>query len=90
MVSSLHEPIRVGAVFEKGEVKPAWFEHKGGKIKILKTFYKWHEKTKTNNGVVFKFSVYDGSSIYEICFEPAELKWVLTACEEYCGDSVSF
>lgn len=86
MVSSLHEPIRVGAVFEKGEVKPAWFEHKGGKIKILKIFYKWSEKSKTNNGIVFKFSVCDGSSIYEICFEPVDLKWTLIACEEYWGD----
>lgn len=85
MVSSLHERIRVGAVFEIGGIKPVWFDLKGNKIKITKVFYKWHEKSKGRESFIFKFSVYDGISLYELCFDPCDLTWFLTACEEYCA-----
>lgn len=86
MVSSLREHIRVGAVFETGGVRPVWFDLKGDKIKITKIFYKWHEKSKSRDGIVFKFSVHDGVSVYELSFDPYDLTWLLTACEEYCKD----
>lgn len=84
MASNLLEYVRVGAVFEKdGLARPVWFSLKGNKITISSICYKWKEKSKTSGEAIYKFSVSDGTTIYELCFVPADLKWILTAWEDY-------
>lgn len=82
MVSGLRDSIKVGAVFDKGSIKPMWFQHSGRKITIKNIIYKWQEKSGSNT--VIKFSVDDGENMYEIGYNNIDMTWTLFAYDELC------
>ncbi len=81
MISGLHKPIRVGAVFEIGLLKPVWIDINGKKIVVKNIFYKWIEKFAYY--YILKFSLSDEDNIiYEIEFDPINITWHLNAYAE--------
>lgn len=82
MTSGLHEYIRVGAVFEKGWPKPIWIDYNGHKITVKNIFYRWKEKFASYHIVKFSFSDLE-DILYEIEFNPVDMKWHLLAFGEH-------
>ena len=72
---SINEPVQVGVVFSNNIVKPKWFVWNDKKYTISEITYTWH--VKQGETTLLYFSVSDGSSLYEICFNQKSLKWCL-------------
>jgi len=81
MTVEINEPIKVAAVFHRGEVRPAWFLWNGRQIRIRETAYSW--KTRDGRATVLHFSVTDGQGLYEICYNAENFGWKLLNAE--CG-----
>jgi hypothetical protein len=79
MVVFLHETVKVGAVFKRGEVVPRWFWYRGRKIAVREITYTWKEQQGA--AVFLHFSVSDGLNLYELSFQPARLVWNIEAVE---------
>ncbi|MDY6821409.1 MAG: hypothetical protein SVN78_07295 [Deferribacterota bacterium] len=80
MITTVNEKILLCAIFDKNRVKPLWFYYSGRKIVIKEICYKWKEREGDN--VIYKFTVTDGSSIYEIAYSLNTLQWYLIAVDE--------
>ena len=81
MPVEINEPIRVAAVFSRGEVRPVWFAWKGRQIRIKETTFVW--KTWKGSAAILHFSVTDGEGLYEICYDLESLGWRLSIAD--CG-----
>ncbi len=79
MNAEIDEPIKVGAVFSLGEIKPVWFLRCGRQVRIRETTFAW--KTREGNARILHFSVTDGEGLYEICYNMESLVWRLTKAE---------
>ena len=79
MPVEINEPIKVGAVFFRGEVRPVWFSWNGRQIRIRETTFTW--KTREGRASILHFSVTDGQGLYEICYNPESLGWRLSSAE---------
>ncbi len=75
MASEIDEPIKVGAVFALGEIRPVWFSWKGRQIRVHETTFAW--KTWEGRACILHFSVTDGQGLYEICFNKEQMGWKL-------------
>ena len=80
MAIEIDEPIKVGAVFSRGEVRPVWFSWKGRQVKIKETAFTW--KSREGSAVILHFSVTDGQGLYEVCYNKESLGWRITKSEE--------
>jgi len=76
MITEVDEPVRVGAVFDKGpSVFPRWFVWHGRKYIIQRVTFSW--KVKESIHFNYHFSVTDGVNLFELCYEPRTLAWKL-------------
>lgn len=73
MPVELDEPISVGAVFSRGELRPVWFSRGGKQVRISEIALTW--KTREGNTGILHFSVTDGNGVYEIRYNTATLFW---------------
>jgi hypothetical protein len=76
----IDEPIRVGAVFSRGTIRPIWFVWNGRQMRVKETTFIW--TTSEGSATVLHFSVTDGKGLYEICFQSDSLQWRLARAEE--------
>jgi hypothetical protein len=79
MAVEIDEPIKVGAVFSRGEVRPVWFSWKGRQVKIKETAFTW--KSREGSAVILHFSVTDGQGLYEVCYNMESLGWKIRSAE---------
>ncbi len=79
MPVEINEPIRVGAVFSRGEIRPVWFAWKGRQIRIKETTFTW--KTWQGSASILHFSVTDGEGLYEIVYNAESMGWRLIKSE---------
>ena len=75
MFSEFNEPIQVGAVFRGNRLKPLWFIWNGRRYKIKEVTYTWNDRNGEEK--LYHFSVSDGKTLYEICFNDNNLTWHL-------------
>ena len=75
MSVELNEPVRVAAVFTRGEVCPVWFDRRGMQVRIRNTAFSW--TTREGNVTIMHFSVTDGQNLYELRFHTGTLGWHL-------------
>ena len=75
MTVEINEPIKVGAIFSHGEIRPAWFSWNGRQVKISETTFFW--RTREGSAAILHFSVTDGQGLYEICYNSETLGWRL-------------
>ena len=73
--TKINENIDVGAAFYKNRIKPKWFIWKGKKYIVKETTYTW--KDKEGEAVIVHFSVSDGATLFELCFNQKTLVWML-------------
>ncbi len=79
MPVEIDEPIKVGAVFSRGEIRPVWFLRYGRQVRIRETTFAW--RTREGNARILHFSVTDGKTLYEICYNAESFVWRLTKAE---------
>jgi len=75
MLTEIHEPVEVAALFRKTGLRPVWFLWKGRKYPIEKITYRWKEKT--GDHWVYSFSVFDGANTFELIYDSKLLEWKL-------------
>ena len=80
MVVFLHTTVSVGAVFKRSGVFPRWFGYRGKKIAIQDITYSWKEKR--GESTFLHFAVTDGTTLYDLSFQPERLSWHLEAVED--------
>jgi len=71
----INEIIDVGAVFSKDRIKPKWFVWKKRKYAVKETTYTW--KDRAGEAILIHFSVSDGATLFELCFNQKSLEWKL-------------
>ncbi len=79
MPVEINEPIRVAAVFSRGEVRPVWFAWKGRQVRIKETTFVW--KTWQGSAAILHFSVTDGQGLYELCYNAESMGWRMMRAE---------
>jgi hypothetical protein len=80
MITSIDESIKVGAIFGNGrKIKPVWFLWNRRRYPIREVTYSW--VSREGRATIYNFSVTDGSSLYEICYNAETLSWKLLAVE---------
>ncbi len=73
MVVEIDESIRVAVVFNRGEVRPVWFDWNGRQVRIREIAFTW--ETREGRSAVLHFSVTDGRGLYEIRYNRQTLEW---------------
>lgn len=80
MITNIDEPIKVGAVFgSEKKIKPVWFTWNRTRYNIKSVTYSW--VSKEGSAAIYNFSVTDGKTLYEICYNTETLSWKLLAVE---------
>jgi len=75
VITEVHEPIRVGAIFSHGTVIIRWLFWKGRRIPIEKVTFSWKEADGSRQ--VRKFALSNGTEVFEVSFYPADCRWYL-------------
>jgi len=73
--TNINKIIRVGAIFQGGNIVPKWFQYDNKKYEIKEVNYKW-EDFEGQEKLMF-FSVNDGTNSYEISLNLKRLIWKL-------------
>ena len=73
---TIDEEIRVGVAFDKGKARPIWFLWQGRYYKVKAVNFAW--SSKQGNAKLRHYSVTDGANMYELCFNPITLEWMLS------------
>jgi len=73
---SVEECIRVGAAFDNGKVRPVWFLWRNRYYRVKAVNFTW----RSNQGAarLHHYSVTDGNSAYELCFNSSTMEWTLS------------
>jgi hypothetical protein len=79
MLLDIHKKIRVGAIFENSP-KPVWFSLNGEKVTVREVCYHWKEREGAY--VIHKFSVNDGTNVYQLSFDSSDGCWYLEAMDD--------
>jgi hypothetical protein len=79
MPVEIDEPINVGTVFSRGEVRPVWFSRGRRQIRIRETAFTW--QSREGSARVIHFSVTDGEGLYELQFNTVSLLWRIVHAE---------
>jgi hypothetical protein len=83
LILEIKKPIKVAVVFTNENFpKPGWFIYNNEKIMLKEVCYKWTERQ--GKWLNYKYTVTDGSSIFEIVFFTEKMLWRL----EMLDDSV--
>ena len=79
-METIDEPISVIASFDPlYKIKPLKFLWGNRAFEVKEITYRW--KSSEGKTVVHHFSVTDGSTLYQICFNPDSLLWRLNSVE---------
>ena len=73
--TNINKIIKVGAVFQGGNIIPKWFCHEDRKHEIKEVNYKWDDFEGMEK--IMFFSVNDGTNNYEISLNLKRLIWKL-------------
>ncbi len=79
-MTTIDEPVTVIASFGGGErISPLKFRWSGRVIPVKEVTYRWvrHDGSRR----LYCFSLTDGSTLYNLCFDPEGLSWMLQAVE---------
>lgn len=81
MITEVHEPIKVGAIFgdNKKKLKPVWFVWSNRKYDIKEITYIWTEKARKAS--IHHFTVTDGANLFDISYSTDTLVWTLHSLE---------
>ncbi len=79
MPVEIDEPITVGTVFSRGEIRPVWFSRGGRQIRIRETAFTW--QSREGSARIIHFSVTDGEGLYELRFNTVSLRWKIQNAE---------
>ena len=71
-------PVRVGAVFERGRVRPVWFVSGSRRVQIDRITYRWKERE--GMATLLHFSIDAGGEVYDLVCRLDTLEWFL--CQE--------
>ncbi len=77
------EPVAVVASFYKGRVRPLRFRWNQRVIEVRDVTYQWTQEDGFRRWLFF--SVTDGKTLYNLCYEPDRLLWILRAVEPEGG-----
>lgn len=80
MSIAVDEPVKVGAVFNRGTIRPVWFDWNGRLVRIKETTFVW--TTFEGSSTIHHFSVTDGKGLFELCYQGDSLHWRLARTEE--------
>ena len=80
MAIVIDEPVKVGAVFSRGMMRPVWFVWNGRQLRIKETTFVW--TSFEGSSTVRHFSVTDGKGLYELCYQSDSLHWRLARIDE--------
>ena len=76
MITEIGENIKVGVVFEEEKkITPKWFIWNGRKHTIERVTFTW--KVQEGRNMLHHFAVTDGTNLYELCYDTAQLSWRL-------------
>ena len=79
MGTEVNEPIKVGAVFNRSVVKPAWFIWGQRRYTVKEVTQRW--QTKEGQASILHLGVTDGASCFELTFNQYSLVWHLASVE---------
>lgn len=79
MLTEFDEPIKVGAVFFRGEIRPVWFSWNGRQVRVRETTFVW--KTREGSASILHFSVTDGQGLYELRYNKDSMGWRIGSAE---------
>jgi len=68
-----NDPIRVGAVFYGGNIRPGWVEWRSIRYNMVRVNYSWEDGQGMRH--LRWFAVSDGVNIFEICFDAQFSEW---------------
>jgi hypothetical protein len=75
----IDQPVKVGAVFSRGTIRPVWFTWNGRQVRIKETTFIW--TTFEGSSTIHHFSVTDGKGLYELCYNADASLWKLAHSE---------
>ncbi len=79
MGTAIHEPIKIGVIFDYGAVRPAWFLWGGRRYNVREVTQRW--QVKEGRATVLHLGVTDGASLFELVFNQETLSWWLVSIE---------
>ena len=79
MSTEINERIAVGAVFDRGAVKPAWFVRGRRRYVVREVTQRW--QTREGDAPILHVGVTDGASCFELALNQHTLSWTLVAVE---------
>jgi hypothetical protein len=82
MLMNMHKKVRVGVVFEN-EPRPVWFSLHGEKVPVKDICYRWKERD--GSFLIHKYTVTDGTNIFEIAFNTEDSCWYLESIDDGGG-----
>ena len=75
----ISEPVEVGAVFGKNRIRPKWFFWRNRRYMIKETTFVWNDSE--GEAKMVRFSVTDGSTMFELSLNQKTLAWRLERTE---------
>jgi hypothetical protein len=79
MVYSVNESVKVLALFCRGTMRPVRFSWRGVDYAVKQITFKW--KDREGKAAVYHFAVSDGSSVFQLGYQPESLTWKLEAVD---------
>ena len=79
MGTQVNEAVKVGVVFDRGAVRPAWFIWAGRRYAVREVTQRW--QTKEGRSPILHLGVTDGANGFELAFNQETLSWSLAAIE---------
>jgi len=81
MATRINQIVSVGAIFERGKIKPAWIRWNHQVFKIDQIPYRW----LTNEGAaeIINFSVVSGANLFHLTYNLKDQQWTLMEVEDY-------
>ena len=73
--TNINKIIKVGAIFQGGNIAPKWFHYDNKKYEIKEVNYRWEDWEGQEK--ILLFSVTDGANNYEISFNLKRMVWKL-------------
>ncbi len=79
MGTDVNEPITVSAVFDRSQVRPAWFLWGRRRYAIREVTQRW--QTRDGSAYLLHLGVTDGATCFELIFNQHTLVWRLASIE---------
>jgi len=76
----IDEPIAVGAVFDRGRIRPAWFLWQGRRYDRCQVTLRW--QTREGTAPILHLAVAAGGATFELTLNQQTLAWRLAAVDD--------